>query len=369
MVEYIKIKKVEVLDTEQEMIDLKILNNNNFILDNGLITHNSGKTACALNIITQLHELCGFKSFIVDPKGTLGKIKEPALEMHRQTLKNSNLEPKGIDAHVILPSFLKGNPKYKSTDEVFDVTLDDFESIKEYSQRLELYFKFFRIDTTQDRPSQELLKQVELLSPMNFTDFLNKTQAMAKRIQVLSRNLKNAMDLGIVKDEGGIDIAQIMEEQLVIMQCSLSRMESYSPCYVTFALNQITSAQEKSRARPVAVLLDEVDILAPQEFNTPSKMPVRDLVTKYREMRVMSIFISQDANQIDEPTRNQVDYVCCPKVPRGTGASNFMSARGVNPNSLLSLHYGKTDSYPKEWKIISQDGQRNFFPIPPMCKC
>jgi hypothetical protein len=331
-------------------------------------TKGAGKTAIAINIASQLYN-SGFKTFIVDPKGTLGKIKDPALARFHKILEMSKLEPKGVNARVILPSFLKTNPKYKRTDEIFEVTLDDFYRIPDYSQRLELLYKFFRIEDKIDRTSQELCKSVENMKPVDFTDFLNKLGVLKGRAQVLYRNLKNTIDLEIVKDMGGINIAEIMEEQLVVMQCALSRYESYSPCYVTFALNQITSWQEKSKKRPVCCVLDEVDVLAPNDINMPSKQPVRDLVTKYREMGIMCVFITQNPNLVDEPTTQQVDYILTTKVPGNSGVAKYLHGRQISTDQLYKLYYGAPDFYPKEWKIITWEEQRNFFPIPPMCKC
>lgn len=41
----IEIKKIEITNLETEMFDLEVEDNHNFILGNGILTHNSGKTA------------------------------------------------------------------------------------------------------------------------------------------------------------------------------------------------------------------------------------------------------------------------------------------------------------------------------------
>jgi len=52
--ETIKLNKIEFTEEQTPMFDLEVKDNHNFILENGLITHNSGKSCCGFRLLENI---------------------------------------------------------------------------------------------------------------------------------------------------------------------------------------------------------------------------------------------------------------------------------------------------------------------------
>jgi len=111
--QFVKINNIKFTNTRKQMFDLEVNNNHNFLLANGIVTHNSGKTALVYWIAEEVHKrypgkpICYFGGYGINlpdfiipimktseaPAGSLVIIDEAALIFSsRRSMSRENVE-------------------------------------------------------------------------------------------------------------------------------------------------------------------------------------------------------------------------------------------------------------------------------------
>lgn len=331
----------------------------------------SGKTILVMNIIHQLYRMYDCHIFIIDPKASLASHKQPQdREKYITFLMQIGIPPAGLPLKLITPHFLGTSPKYKDTDIYYSIGMDDFNRIQEFSVRKKLMESILGLKDNEG--SIRKLNEVLSRNPQNFDEMIkatkqvNNSNAYYRRITVFDTNLKRRIESKVLADNESVDIVELMQENIVALQCSLMQAEGFNATYVAFALAQIKEGFEAGRfKKPVAFLIDEADVLNPSGALTPPSKPfLEQMSTKWRSDGAIPISIVQDPSKLSETTILQADYVLTPRIGYGTSESRMIAAHfpTVNTFELSRLHYGK--GYPKEWVVIDVDGNVTpFYPI------
>jgi hypothetical protein len=337
----------------------------------------TGKTVLAMNLLHELVRRCGCFAFIVDPKADLSSHKQPQdMPAFVKFLESVDIPPAGLPLKIITPAFLKA-PKYEDTDSYYALGMADFNSIQEFSVRHSMMEAILGIKAgANDAPSRKL---DELLSrsPSSFEEmstFLDElnTRGNWNRISVFDINLKQRLRNNVLADGMGIDIPELMQNYIVVLQCSLMQGELINSTYVAFALAQLKAAFEAGRFKHkrVAIVIDESDVLAPGGVNNPpSKSFITQMYTKWRSEGAIPVLLVQDPNTLSDTPIMQTDYVLTPRV--SYNGPDYKLIVNKFPDVLMSgelmyklcrLYSGPI--YPKEWVVIGPDQKvQSFFPI------
>lgn len=334
----------------------------------------SGKTTLMTNLVLhQFYRLYHHNIFIVDPKASLASHKYPNDNQKQvKFLEEINFPARGMPIKTITPLMFRSSPKYKDTDIYYGISMEDIKGIKEFSIRKQMLASLLGVTGSNYEGSIRKLSEIMLRDPQSFTEMLDiakelNSKAEWRRMRVIDNMIKQRIAEGVLVDGGHLDIIELMQNNIVALQTSLSSTEEINSTYVALALAQIKEGLESKKLRGNTVIVaDEGDILAPSgSANPPSKPFMEQMYTKWRSEGVIPIAVSQDPSRLSQTILQQVDYLLTPRVGYQTNEAAFIRALfpTINTLELTQLYYGKISTYPKEWVLISSEEIVSFFPI------
>lgn len=103
--ETVEISKIDYFD-KHDAYDIFVLKNNNFLLSNGLLTKNSGKTFLTRALTDRLYQGGSCVYYCNDVKSEFGIMKSPVQDKYRKML-GKNEEPLSPDIQPLRPTFYK----------------------------------------------------------------------------------------------------------------------------------------------------------------------------------------------------------------------------------------------------------------------
>jgi len=355
--------------------DLSSPNPPNFLI---LGKKGSGKTVLATNILHQLYRAFGCYAFFVDPKADLYSHKHPQSNPDMVHFLNGiNLPPSGLPLKIITPLFLR-SPKYIHTDQWYALGMSDFNSLQEFSVRHQMMESILGIHSRENDAPARKLDELLAMSPKSFAEMTNDLTVLNekrqwKSVTILDTNLKQRLRNSVLADGHGVDIVEMMQSNIVVLQCSLATGELMNATYVAFALAQIKDGFEAGRfkGKRVCIGIDEADTLVPSgSANPPSKPFVHQMYTKWRSEGASCMLLAQDPSTLSEIPILQSDFIITPRVTYNGGDYKLIQAmfpnvamKGILAYQLTKMYSG--EMYPKEWAVIDQDQKvQMFFPFP-----
>ena len=335
-----------------------------------------GKTIEVMNLVSQFYYDFRMNCFLIDPKANLFTHKFPQqIPENIVNLNKANIQPRGLPKTLISPKMFTTSTKFKYTDRFYSITMKDFDRIADYSIKKDLVMAVLGLKDSD--PSQRKLGEIMTYSPKTFKDMfmvckhINEDEKKGwKRVSIFDNALKQKISEGVVSDTDDVDIVGLMQDSVVVLQCSLSPTEEVNSTFVAFALAQIKDGLEsKKLSGKTLIVIDEGDVLAPSGIsNPPSKQFCTQLYTKWRSDGAVPLVIAQDPGNLTNTILQQVDYVLTPAIGYGTSESKFIAEHfpSVNPYRLTMLDCGLPGEYPKQYAVIDPNQHvRTFYPLPP----
>ena len=319
MIKTVKIKSIKLIGKEDTR-DIMVKKNNNTILPNGIIAHNTGKTTLNSNIIDRCN-LGGMSVFSVDLKGEYIYKRQPLQENMKKFLLPDEI-PTGMDIQTIYPMFLQKITNYELNTEVEEKLLMfplnklnflDFRNIANISSENanmlidSITSSGQTFNTFEDFREYVLLSDIASISK---TGLINKMKMLIEQKVFIDGDMKPEEEFSIINElsKGKIvnynqkGIMSFLDIQLAGIACS----------YLGVILNSIYNAKllgGLDRKLPLLISMDETSIFVPRNQMTTSKLAFLNLLKLSRSELISIYACAQDWRYMPDDLIRQADFV------------------------------------------------------------
>lgn len=362
----------------------------------------AGKTTqCSTVALDNFVERFSYKFFAYDPKREWYTKKQPAVVKPKvkKLFADFGVTARGYDLFVISPKMLNNK---RNVDQEFMIGYDDIKRLAtgpaaDAVEAVRLLLELVNMDD----PGPDLVGLLQILVTKlyinDFTeleDYIEKEGAYYKipntSIQSLIRKISLAIDGKVITNNENyiINVLELMHEHDGVVFAGKLRSQNkntlvdnpYNAVFKILALEILYDcvAYNIQRDRSdtilqseVVMVLDELDVLAPDNENTTTRDFVRAIFTKARGAGITALGIAQEATLVDKELFEQFDIIFC-----GGGISDengkMLVRRGVPQlavDQLRNLRSGeRTNVGTKVAQWCAMDRNRHitkYLPIPP----
>jgi len=366
-----------------------------------IMKRGAGKTQWVKTIaLDQIHAVFGHYIVIVDPKNEYFNINKPQDDpVGIEQLAKLGLTPQGYDARYAIPTFLSDSIETEGRmKKVYKITAADF-NVLSYSTRLGMWMRFLGL--APGSPASHALMRVMHGEPRNTKhlfeliekDVQEQTRDRGKRgvSMELLYKFRQALASEVLglKKEGSFDFAmELANNKIIALELALDTENQNQPILQTYgkigmeAILQDRNAYVRPGLRnkyrrglldkPIMFVVDEADIIASNGIARPTRSTLRAMLTKYRQLGISVIFITQEPTMIDKISVKQCNFLVTCKVDESM--YGILKARGIPPyiieNDLKKLAWD--DASPtKQFCCLTPDTEeplKIFYPIFPRSK-
>lgn len=342
----------------------------------------AGKTTFAQTVVFhQLFRVKDFHVFCIDPQAKMWTHKEPNPNPRQwEMLKKANLSPLGLPIITATPKFYKDSPKFEKTDRWWAVGYSDFqERIMERSMQSQLMLSILRavdLAGAKDKLSEALMR-----GPKSWEDLLEKFSMLNREGRVgnkrfweirsaIDQRLSTSIKNGILSDDEPLHLVELLQENIVVIQCSLQKEEEVNSIYLSFAFAMLKEGfDQKKFKKPVCIFMDECDKVLPNGSEPPVKDQAMQAYVNWRADGAIPILVVQNPKMVDPNVISQTDIIFTPRINYGSPEEDAVRRFGSGGRTadLENLYWPENvNKYPKEWVAVNPTGISEPF-FPPYC--
>lgn len=379
------ILKIEKTTKKTEMYDLTVEDNHNFILENGILSHNSGKTYYKRGIIDRLYaqNIYNIEQGIVDRNNiiVLTDVKNEFSSSKNPTNKSGDFlpgeNPVGLPIRVFRPFFLGKVAKnemfqiplrkltYFDMLTVFDLMSERASPAQKTAmQTLSLMIQGHQITTLEDL--KMVIQNMEMSS-------ITKNYFLSK-INVLENN-------GVIGDTHNVNFGEVMKSGYipVINWQGFEKMgrgvSGFPDVYVAIILRELMDIQRTGQLRgKLWIVIDEIRRFCSSRGESVSGKEIIDAVQLSRAWNVFIIMGAQDIVGIPQTLIEQSKYILLPFNVDRPVAETILKTKGlyvytspdasVELNDELSAMRRRLPTGNRQWLLIDSDRRayKRIFP-------
>lgn len=298
---YCKILNIEFTDEEVEMVDIEVKDNNNFILENGVVSRNSGKSWLISAILSRIIETKERSAiFLNDCKREFAHMNKP-LQAKFKHLLYSNEVPKGFKVISLRPTYFKTIKileKKKHENDIWyspkfsEMSKDDFITLMGGAkpsrplamaldliyQRLEKIFKH----------NSEIDFSVELINEV-IDSITEITPVQGKNLKFIFKSLGESK---LFEKEHEVDMAEVMSRgyypSINMKNYDYFQKSPYNFNSLILAMTQkeVIRARIQKKIKPVFIVLDEMAVFINNKIQSSFKDDTLTAVNVYTSEHV-----------------------------------------------------------------------------------
>lgn len=328
----IEIESIEFTEEEVEMYDLQVEKNNNFILENDIVTHNSGKSFLLRTIMDRvtklpLHsvkleggttEMRGYSVFIpTDIKDEFKSSKYPAQSKFTKNIFPGE-KPTGQKIIALRPTFFKKfDPHLAKDNHWISVDMSKMEELDFMT-----LLKVSRMSEAQQIMMQSLYNKIGKES--NFT--MSKLKTALDELDGYDDNQKIKMKAKLqpLFDSGFSDERYYRDLVKGINQGNIItiNMEDYDrmgkgafafpEVFVGMTLRVLRIARRKGNIPPLFVFIDEAGRFIPKGENPPCKKDIIEGDKVDRRYNISYLYATQYFSDLPDEVKKTSRYIFLP---------------------------------------------------------
>jgi uncharacterized protein YnzC (UPF0291/DUF896 family) len=385
--EEVDIESIEFTDEEVEMYDLQVKDNHNFILENDIITHNSGKTFFLRGMIDRLNQCpvvwvdenkkkrydIGYNiCYLNDCKDELKSSKNPVQGKFRNKLLPGE-EPQGLKVAVMRPTFFREFSKILPEDNAWmsiniaELQKRDFMTLLKADQLTEAQQTLLEIlyDNMKKKPEFKLSDIPEMIDQLGSDFKPSQLQALKNKFKPLltndfgnslyNRNLKIAMDKGYV-------LSLNLESQEFYSSAGIN----YPPVFIGIVMRNLIALRREGKIKPLFLFMDEAARFIANNINPSCKHDVLESVDIDRRYNISWGVCSQAIHDLPEKIVMQSRYIFIPfnadtTIIKEALISTGLITRGFLQNASNDAARLRRQMTRWDWLVI--DRTRNRYDI------
>lgn len=389
---YLDILKVEKTDDEVQMIDLSVPDNHNFILSNGVLSHNSGKSYLMRSIIDRLYASSQYFEtkewmssgekinicILTDVKNEFGSSIESNEDVKYCSLGE---RPTSLPVKSFKPVFL-GRDK-------------SCEPIQMSLQQLTFFDFLTLFDLMDGSSAQKTIMQVFHMQIENgYIKTLEDLRMVLEDTQMspATKNyLESKIDIleksGVIGDEYNVDFSEEMEKGYIpILNLEgfekLGRTASGFPqAYVAIILRRIIQMKRIGRPKgKMWIFIDEIRRFCDKSKNSVSKTEILECIDVTAGYGINMVMAAQEIKGIPDELINQSKYLFVPFNVDRPIFQEILSRKGMyvytRPEDSEDLNFElqsmrkRIGSGNRQWMCIRSDTRDfiRFFPYSTLSK-
>ena len=345
--DWVRIKKICLLDEEVEMVDLAVDDNENFILENNLLTSNSGKTFFMRSIADRLYQTGRDVLLLSDVKNEFFSSLEPVQEKFRNGLLKGET-PKALPVVTLRPTFFRKItptlPKHNfwySVD-ISSLSKADFLTMMNAdeltsTQRIAMDLIFDELKKELDKGKKFSIELVE---------------DIIMSIDEISTLQKNALKFKFrpLKESGFIDekyersiVALLQHPRRYVPAINMEHFDSFGKGSFRFpevimnvALREVIEARMRNKINPLWVFLDESSRFVGNRVSGSFKHNVLESIDLHTRYSVNYVLISQTIEDVASNILKQCKYIFIPATADVGTIKTVLTETGMVKNQQIA---------------------------------
>ena len=327
------------------------------------------KTSTVMNMVWQAH-MQGLPVFGIDPKCTMAKYTKPQSKYeYKETLSKLGIDPLGLDIYTITPEFLKGAKRYRKTNKFYSLSKKDFDNILDYSFRRLLFYHFIDVDSRSEDSGA-----MRIMAVWKYARTFNELRPIAEQMteskaKLVFEKLKVLVGDSVLEGDSleSFDIGNIINEHILLMQCSLARGESRSSGHVSVMIQKLRELAEKGhfKGKTVFFVGEEIDVLLRK--GTPSAEQLNFIYSKDRENGIAPCFVLQNPKDAQISSFTQSDYLITPALRRGTPEFDLLKQFTTNSNAERAIRLKSFGLIKEQMLVEDYEDATAYIPLISPC--
>ena len=292
--EYEEIESIESVGIIQTF-DLQVRRNNNFILENGILTHNSGKTVSKMTILenyAKTHKIIHLN----DVNSEMWYAKKPSRK--KLELYELRKEPAGLDImNFTLPSF-----KLAATRSEIN-KIDKFVRINPAHLRPADWHALLDLRKAgQQLAFNSIWNAQEFMSVEDLLNSIKKSNIHTMTKDRIILRLQNLIDQDVFGDRESNDIDELlMNNKIINFETSHIEDSALLRGFSTYLLNIIIEyARQRKNERPFFVAIEEFEYLVSEDTrDSEFEKHLNSLFRRTRTFGVSVMIVQQSIKDIE----------------------------------------------------------------------
>jgi len=382
---FIEILGIEFTDEIEEMVDLDVEGNHNFIIENDILSLNSGKSFFIREIADRLKRTGRSIIHLSDVKDEFKSSRFPVQEEFRGGLLEGE-EPKGMKVVALRPTFFseyyKKLPKYNYwySPNIRNMTKGDFLTLfnvkkMTQNQRIAMEQLFPQLSTyLKENPDEKFsLSLIE-----RFLDDIEELSESQKRLLLWKMKPIETSNYYVGKFERSL--MTLLQKRFAIT-INMQNFDSYGTesslrfpeVTMTIALREIISARREKKITPVWVFVDEASRFISNDKDNSLKRLILESIDLDSKENVNYAFATQFVEDMPLKLITQSKYVLIPSTADTNTMKYLLLNTGIARNQQYALNqsiYLKKEMRKTKhsWVIINRinANMEIIVPLPPL---